>query len=106
MRKASRPIRHNTPEEEAAIQRGIALDPENPEWTDEDWARARPAIEVCPEIVEAYRRSRGPNKNPTKEAVSLRLSQEVLEFFRATGRGWQTRLNAELIKLVRRKKVA
>ena len=34
--------------EENAILVGIARDPDNPEWTDEDWARARPAIEVTP----------------------------------------------------------
>ncbi|MFC7557500.1 hypothetical protein ACFQU7_42690 [Pseudoroseomonas wenyumeiae] len=35
-----------TDAEEAAIQHGIAADPENPEWTEEDFARARPAAEV------------------------------------------------------------
>ena len=32
--------------EETAINVGIAQDPDAPEWTEEDWARARPAIEV------------------------------------------------------------
>ncbi len=41
-----------TDEEEAEIQREIAMDPDAPEWTDEDWARARPAVEVDPELVE------------------------------------------------------
>ena len=35
-----------TDEEEIAIQAGIAADPDNPEWTDEMFARARPAAEV------------------------------------------------------------
>ncbi|UYM13959.1 BrnA antitoxin family protein [Endozoicomonas euniceicola] len=65
-----------------------------PEWTEEDWANARPAIEVLPEIVEEYRRrTRGQQKEPTKEQVSIRLSPEVLEFFRATGSGWQSRID-------------
>ena len=65
-----------------------------PEWTDEEIANARPAIEVLPEIVEEYRRrTRGQQKDPTKEQVSIRLSPEVLEFFRATGSGWQSRID-------------
>lgn len=90
----------NTPGEEAAIQRGIAAGPDNPEWTEEDCARARPAIEVVPEIVEAWRRSRGKQKKPTKVLVSLRLEQEVLDRLRASGPGWQSRANDMLRKAV------
>lgn len=39
-----------TPEEDAAINAGIATDPDNPEWTAEDFARARPASEMLPQI--------------------------------------------------------
>ena len=56
-----------TDEEEEEIQRQIAQDPDAPEWTDEDWARARPAMEVDPELVEWSRRTRGRQKAPTKE---------------------------------------
>ncbi len=38
-----------TPEEEARINEGIALDPDSPELTEEWFARARPAIEVMGE---------------------------------------------------------
>ena len=47
----------STPEEEA-IQQGIALDPDNPKLTDEEFARMRPVIEVVPEIVKAYHEGR------------------------------------------------
>ena len=43
-----------TPEEERAINRGIALDPDNPELTEEDFAGMRPAREVAPDIVAEY----------------------------------------------------
>lgn len=43
------------------------------------------------------RRSRGKNKRPVKEQVAVRYSPEVLAAFKATGRGWQTRMNAALI---------
>jgi uncharacterized protein (DUF4415 family) len=46
--------------------------------------------------VGAIRRSRGPNKNPTKEQVAIRFDREVLVAFRASGSGWQTRMNAAL----------
>jgi uncharacterized protein (DUF4415 family) len=39
---------------------------------------------------------RGTQKAPTKQMVSLRLDVDVLEKFRATGKGWQARMNATL----------
>ena len=42
--------------EEMAIEVGIARDPDCPELTAEDFPQMRPAIEVDPEIVMAYRR--------------------------------------------------
>ena len=42
------------------------------------------------------RRTRGPNKKPAKEQVAIRLDQEVVGALRASGPGWQTRVNAAL----------
>ena len=86
-------MKPHSAETEAAIQAGIAQDPDNPEWTAEDFARARPAAEVVPDLVNAWRRTRGAQKKPTKELVSLRIEREVLDRLRATGPGWQTRAN-------------
>ena len=86
--------------EETAINVGIGRDPDAPEWTEEDWARARPAIEVEPELVEWSRRTRGKQKAPVKELVSIRLDPDITAHFRATGPGWQTRLNDTLRKAV------
>lgn len=75
-------------------------DAENPEWTEEDFRRARPALEVLPkEVVEAirrYRGQRGPQKAPTKELISLRVDRDVAAAYRATGPGWQARANEAL----------
>ena len=75
-------------------------DAENPEWTEEDFRRARPALEMLPrEAVEAirrYRGQRGPQKSPTKELISLRVDRDVAAAYRATGPGWQTRANEAL----------
>ena len=39
---------------------------------------------------------RGPQKAPTKEQISLRVSRDVLDRFRATGNGWQGRMDQAL----------
>src|SRR5712691_5637239 len=102
-RKAERQLALMTDEEDAEIRAGIARDPDAFEITDEMWARARPAIEVVPEIVEAYRRSRGKQKAPTKQLVSLRLDPDVIAHFRARGPGWQRRNNDALRRVARLK---
>ena len=60
----------------------------------------RPASEVIPTIVEAYRRTRGKQKAPVKEQITIRLDADVVAHFRNEGRGWQTRLNAALRRAV------
>jgi uncharacterized protein (DUF4415 family) len=75
-------------------------DAENPEWTAEEIRAARPLVEVLPKDVVAairrYRGQRGPQKAPTKELISLRVDRDVVDAFRATGSGWQTRANDAL----------
>jgi len=64
-----------------------------------DWfTKARPAKEVLPDrVLAAARRLPGrPKAEVTKEAVNIRLSPDVLAAFRATGRGWQTRMDEAL----------
>ena len=46
--------------------------------------------------IRVIPRVRGKNRNPTKERISIRLDRDVLAGFRATGPGWQTRVNAVL----------
>ena len=74
---------------------------DNPEWTEADFAKARPASEVLAEgLYQSLTRGRGPAKHPTKTPVSIRLSARVLDHYRAQGAGWQTRLNADLEALI------
>ncbi|MDE2376992.1 BrnA antitoxin family protein [Bradyrhizobium sp.] len=47
------------------------------------------------------KRGRPPIEHP-KEAVKLRLDHDVLAAYRKTGRGWQTRINADLRKAAKR----
>ena len=100
MLESRREVSIPTDVEEEATQREIALDPDAPEWTDEDWARARPAVEAVPHIVERHRRTRGQQRAPKKEKITLRLDAGIVDHFRATGRGWQTRLNDALRQVI------
>ena len=60
---------------------------DNPELTKQDFAKARPLAEALPELAAAIRKGRGPNKAPTKKLVSLRLSGQVIDAYRAKGPG-------------------
>ena len=74
---------------------------DNPEWTEEDFARARPPEAFFPpELVALLVRKPGRPAGATKEQVSLRIDREVLARFRAEGAGWQSRMNAALRKAV------
>jgi uncharacterized protein (DUF4415 family) len=67
---------------------------DNPEWTKEDFARAKPFSEVFPEMHANIKRSRGrPRVDKPKEAVTLRLSPDVVEKFKAAaGDEWRARM--------------
>ena len=82
--------------EEVAICAGIVADPDTRELTEEDFARMRPVSEVAPHLIERHRRGRGKQKAPTKTPITIRLDADIAEHFRASGSGWQTRLNATL----------
>lgn len=71
---------------------------EAPELTDEQLARAE-----VREAGKVVRRGR-PRLDRPKEAVKIRLSQDVLEHFRAGGPGWQTRINESLERTVARQR--
>jgi len=79
----------------------VVFDDDNPEWTEEDFARARPANEVLPpEIVSALVRKPGRpvgyRKEGAKRSLTLRLDPDVIDGWRATGPGWQARINDAL----------
>lgn len=86
--------------------RPVVFDDDNPEWTEQDFARARPAAEMLPpEVIAAFGRPRGrPQLTPEtrKRNVSLRLSPDLLEALRASGPGWQTRAEEMLREGLRR----
>lgn len=83
---------------EDQIQHMIASDPDAPEATDEQLSQARPFTEAFPALAEALRKNIGgrPKAENPKVAVSLRLDQDVVARFKASGPGWQTRMNRAL----------
>jgi uncharacterized protein (DUF4415 family) len=71
--------------EDARIQTGIDADPAAYSMSDEEWARVKPTARLG-----------RPKAEVTKERITIRLSGDVLERFRASGSGWQTRMDAAL----------
>lgn len=72
------------------------IDQDNPEWTAEDFRRAIP-FDALPESLRRKLARRGrPRTDTPKVSVSIRLSPDVLKGFKATGKGWQSRLDAAL----------
>jgi uncharacterized protein (DUF4415 family) len=66
------------------------------ELTAADMKSFRPAKEVLSSALLAKLKARGPQRQPTKERITIRLSPEVVRPFRSTGEGWQTRVDAAL----------
>ena len=58
----------------------------------------KPASKALPQALQKTLglRPRRPQKSPTKVATTIRLSPDVMEAFKATGAGWQTRMDAAL----------
>ena len=79
-----------TPAEDAAITAAALADPDAAPFTDAEWEQVKPLV----------RRGR-PLGSGTKTQVTLRLDVEVVEKFRASGDGWQTRINEALKSWVR-----
>ena len=75
--------------------------------TRDDIAAMRPAADVLPpERAAVLPKRRGPKCAVPKEQVTLRLDADVPASFRATGRGWQTRIHRALENLVHHEKAS
>jgi uncharacterized protein (DUF4415 family) len=70
------------------------IDDENPEWSEAESTNAVPLASLPPSLRTKLRGR--PTAAATKQRISIRLSPDVLEAFRATGAGWQTRIDAAL----------
>ncbi len=71
-----------------------APDLENPEWSAADSSCAV-KFDALPETLQRKLRGR-PKAVQAKERITIRLPPDVLEAFRETGAGWQTRMDSVL----------
>lgn len=83
--KSGRVFKLPTPEENKAINAGIAVDPDTYELSDTEFKQ-----------LKRLPGQRGSQKMPTKVQVSVRISPEVVSYFKAKGQGWQTRMDEAL----------
>lgn len=68
------------------IDRAIADDPDWAEFKDVDWSKAEIVVPV------------------QKKSISIRVDEDVIDFFKSTGKGYQTRINAVLRHYMREQK--
>ena len=78
-----------TPQEDARIQAGIDADPDAYSLSDEEWEKVKPIVRIG-----------RPKAEVTKERITIRLSRDVVTQFRATGEGWQTRMDSALRQFI------
>lgn len=72
-------------------------DPDNPEWTEEDFAKARPFREVLPELYASMM---------AEQEVALKLSPETIQAFAVEGEDWKERMAEALAQAARDKRAA
>lgn len=84
--KSGRIFNLPTDEEEVAINAGVISDPDTYELSDVDFSQLKPVGR--------------PKSDSPKMPINIRLSPEVLAYFRETGKGWQTRMDNVLKEYV------
>ena len=85
--KSGKKVHLPTPEEDAAITAAALSDPDALPLTDAEFVKLK--------------RAGRPRAAVTKERITIRLSREVVDAFRATGNGWQTRMDEALTEWLR-----
>jgi uncharacterized protein (DUF4415 family) len=79
-----------TDAEDREINRGIDADPDTLELSEDHFKNAKPVSELIKNLGGRPKLAR------TKASVTIRYDADVLEAFRASGEGWQTRMNDAL----------
>lgn len=80
-----------TPEEDALITAAAMSDPDAMPLTDAEWEAVKPFVRI----------GRPPFTRPLKTPTTIRLDADVLAALKATGKGWQTRVNEALREWVK-----
>lgn len=90
-----------TKEEDELLTAAAMSDENNPPLSDEQFAQMRPACEVLPPalfagLVKASKAGRPLANGIPKKPVTIRIDEDLIEQLKASGKGWQTRLNAHI----------
>lgn len=80
-----------TDEEDAAITRAAVSDPDAMPLTDSEWEAVKPFARI----------GRPPSPKPLKVPTTIRFDADVLTALKATGKGWQTRVNEAMREWVK-----
>ncbi|MBI5330304.1 MAG: BrnA antitoxin family protein [Betaproteobacteria bacterium] len=80
-----------TPEEDAIITAAAMSDPDAMPLTDEEWEAVKPLV----------RFGRPPSTRPLKVPTTIRFDADVLAALKASGKGWQTRVNEAMREWVK-----
>ena len=72
------------------------IDGENPEWTARETAEARPFSEVLPDLFVAWKKRGRPPVETPKVHIGFRLAADVVDGLKATGRGYNARVEKVL----------
>jgi uncharacterized protein (DUF4415 family) len=78
---------------------------ENPEWTKENFARAKPFKKVFPGQYEAWKKMGRPRAEAPKKHIGFRLAADVVDGVRATGKGYNARVEKVLREALARGKL-
>jgi len=83
----------------------IVYDDDAPRTDDAFWGRAVTSSgggqkAILEAIEKRSQGELGPQKTPIKVSITILVDQRVLDYFKAGGKGWQTRLNQALVDFV------
>ncbi len=73
---------------------------ESPPLSNRMLSKMQPVKKAHPKIPA---RLRGPQKKPIKKQLAIRLNNEVVEYFKLQGKGWQTKINEVLTDYIHSK---
>ncbi len=77
------------------------IDDENPEWTEEDFARARPASELPPHILRAFPKTVEALARRRVD-VTVKLGQDVIAYYKSRSEDWHAEIDAVLRRAMER----
>lgn len=93
-------ITMSLPIETPQVAAGMADGPDAFELDERRFAETEPIPDVRLHCLGPAQRTRGKQKAPRKQDIHIRLDADIIEHFKRDGRGWQTRMNDSLRKIV------